>query len=52
MAALWNTFSFWEQAFLVALGIGCACALAGFLLAHLVEPFDEDALDQQRPEGE
>ena len=53
MATLWSTFTFWEQAFVVVLGAVLVLAAAGWFLAQLADNvFDEDALDEQRPEGE
>lgn len=52
MAALWHTFSSWEQAFIAALVLGLLITAFGWLLAVCADAFDLDALDEQRPEGE
>lgn len=44
MADLWNAFSDAEQLVLVAFAVGVLIVLAGWALAQLVDPFDEDAL--------
>lgn len=50
MAALWNAFSDAEQFVLVAFAVGVLIVLAGWALAQLVDPFDEDALEQRGDE--
>lgn len=45
MDAFWNEFSDAEQLVLVAFAVGVLIVLAGWALAQLVNPFDEDTLD-------
>lgn len=52
MSALWQTFTFWEQACVVVLGAVFLIAAAGWVMSICAGAFDLDALDEQRPEGE
>ena len=45
MATLWSTFSFWEQAVVMALALVCITAAAGWVLAVCADAFDLDELE-------